>query len=106
MVLRNRLDRDRARDDKRQWVQDRRARTRHLIELGGLVQKAGLVELVNDDRATLLGAFLELATRLQQQGQEDEDEHQHQLVSAADLMTRWRRRGLRAFDADKDDVAA
>jgi len=93
-VLRNRLDRDRARDDKRQWVQDRRARTRHLIELGGLVQKAGLVELMDDDRATLLGAFLELAAWLQ--GQEDE----HQGASQADLMARWRRRGLRAFDSD------
>ena len=95
-MLRNRLDRDRARDDKRQWVQDRRARTRHLIELGGLVQKAGLVELVDDDRATLLGAFLEVAARLQ--GQEDE----HQGISQADQVTRWRRRGLRAFDADKE----
>jgi len=31
----------------------RRERTRHLIELGGLVQKAGLVDLADDDRATL-----------------------------------------------------
>ncbi len=97
-VLRNRLDRDRARHDTRQWVQDRRARTRHLIELGSLVQKAGLVELVDDDRATLLGAFLELADRLQ------EDEHQE--VNQADQLTRWRRRGLRAFDADKEAAEA
>ena len=39
----------------------RRERTRHLIELGGLVQKAGLVELTDDDRATLYGALLDLA---------------------------------------------
>ena len=39
----------------------RRERTRHLIELGGLVQKAGLVELTDDDRATLYGAMLDLA---------------------------------------------
>jgi hypothetical protein len=91
-VLRNRLDLARARDDTRQWVQDRRTRTRHLIELGGLVQKAGLVDLVDDDRATLLGAFLELASRLQ----EGDDQ-----VRPADLMTRWRRRGLRAFEADR-----
>ena len=38
-------------------MQDRRARTRQVIELGGLVQKAELVELLEDDRATLLGAF-------------------------------------------------
>ena len=95
-MLRNRLDLDRTRDDKRQWVQDRRARTRHLIELGGLVQKAGLVELVDDDRATLLGAFLEFAARLT--GQDDE----HPPVSQADQLARWRRRGLHAFDADKE----
>ena len=34
-VLRNRLDRDRARSDTGDWVQQRRARTRQLIELGG-----------------------------------------------------------------------
>lgn len=99
-VLRNRLDRARARTDTRQWVQDRRARTRHLIELGGLVQKAGLVDLVDDDRATLLGAFLELAARLRGQGDEPQEE------SPADLQARWRRRGLRAFDADKNESAA
>jgi hypothetical protein len=96
-VQRNRLDLARAREDTRQWVQDRRARTRHLIELGGLVQKAGLVDLVDDDRATLLGAFLELASRLQ----EDEGEN----TRPADIMARWRRRGLRAFEADRDATA-
>ena len=107
----DRYERDRQRDDKRQWVQDRRARTRHLIELGGLVQKAGLVELVDDDRATLLGAFLEIARQLQHGAeyathpeQEQKNEHglapktEHQTVSAADLRTQWRRRGLRAFE--------
>ncbi len=97
-MLRNRLDLARTRDDKRQWVQDRRARTRQLIELGGLVQKAGLVELVDDDRATLLGALLGLADQLRG------DEHQD--VSQADLRARWRRRGLRAFDADKAAAVA
>jgi hypothetical protein len=95
-VQRNRIDTARARQDTRQWVQDRRVRTRHLIELGGLVQKAGLVDLVDDDRATLLGAFLDLAGRLRD-GDPD--------VSAADLMTRWRRRGLRAFEADREAPA-
>ncbi len=71
-----------------------------MIELGGLVQKAGLVELVDDDRATLLGAFLELADRLQDHGQEGDDGRQ--LVSPADLIARWRRQGLHAFDADKE----
>ena len=79
------------RSDTRDWAKARRERTRHLIELGGLVQKAGLVELVDDDRATLLGAFLEMADRLRD-GDPD--------ASPSDLMARWRRRGLRTFDAD------
>ena len=70
---------------------------RHLIELGGLVQKAGLVELVDDDRATLLGAFLMLADQLRD-GADG--------VSSNDLRTRWRRRGLRAFDADHQATVA
>ncbi|MGI4941685.1 MAG: conjugal transfer protein TraD, partial [Janthinobacterium lividum] len=62
--MQTRLERARTRDDSRQWIQDRRARTRQLIELGGLVQKAGLVELLEDDRATMLGALLSLADQL------------------------------------------
>ena len=102
-VQRNRLALDRARHDTRDWVQERRARTRHLIELGGLVQKAGLVELMDDDRATLLGALLGLADQLQH-GQAEEDGRQE--VTPADLKTRWRRRGLRVFDADKEAAPA
>src|SRR3546814_9507430 len=41
---RNRLEAAARRTDTRGWVVARRERTRHLIELGGLVQKAGLVE--------------------------------------------------------------
>jgi hypothetical protein len=48
------------------------ARSRLLIGLGGLVQKAGLVELVDDDRATLLGAFLALVDQLQEDGHQEE----------------------------------
>ena len=95
-VLRNRLDRDRARDDTRHWVQDRRARTRHLIELGGLLQKAGLVELMDDDRATLLGALLNLAGQLRGNGDED----------PSHLRARWRRHGLRVFAAERDAADA
>ena len=82
----------------RDWAQERRARTRHLIELGGLVQKAGLVELADDDRATLLGAFLEIADRLRG-SDEVGDDPRH-------LATRWRRRGLRNFEADRQAAAA
>jgi hypothetical protein len=80
------------REDSRQWVQDRRARTRQLIELGGLVQKAGLADLLEDDRATLFGALLDLAGQLQD-GAESED--------SGSLKARWRRRGLRAFEAER-----
>ena len=58
----------------------RRDRTRHLIELGGLVQKAGLVDLTDDDRATILGGLLGLADLLQSEGR-------------AGLLEAWRRRG-------------
>jgi Conjugal transfer protein TraD len=67
----------------------RRERTRHLIELGGLVQKAGLVELTDDDRGVLLGAFLAIAAKLQ--GDEREQ-----------TITLWRRRGKRAFEDDDE----
>ena len=65
----------------------RRERTRHLIELGGLVQKAGLVELTHDDRAALYGALLDLADRL------NADE-------GPTLREAWRRRGRRVFEAE------
>jgi hypothetical protein len=42
----------------RSWQVGRRKRTRHLIELGGLVVKAGIVNLTGDDRATIFGALL------------------------------------------------
>ena len=98
-VQQNRTTLAQARHDTRDWVQERRARTRQLIELGGLVQKAGLVELLDDDRATLLGALLELADRLQPQ----EDGHQDE--KPASLKAQWQRRGLRAFKADNAATA-
>lgn len=82
----------RNRADTRDWVQERRARTRQLIELGGLVQKAGLVELLDDDRATVLGAMMEVAEQLQEEGPEGK--------KAPVLKARWRRKGMRAFEAD------
>jgi len=80
----------RARSDTRDWVVKRRGRTRQLIELGGLVAKAGLIELTADDRAALYGALLKMAARLR--GEEAEQ-----------ALLLWRRRGQRAFadDADK-----
>ena len=92
-----RLLRRRALSGVHDWQAERRARTRHLIELGGLVLKAGLVELVEDDRATMFGALLEAADRLRGYGRHNE-EHET-------LKKLWRRRGLRAFDADAAKTA-
>jgi len=69
----------------REWQVKRRERMRHLIELGGLVVKAGLVDLTEDDRATLYGAFLTVAAKLR--GDEREQ-----------ALTLWKRKGKRAFD--------
>jgi hypothetical protein len=44
---------------------ERRKRTRHLIELGGLVVKSCVVDLTGDDRAIILGALLWMADKLQ-----------------------------------------
>ena len=67
----------------------RRERTRHLIELGGLVAKAGLDDLARDDRAALYGAFLELADQIKAQGGDG-------------ALLLWRRRGQRAFAAEAE----
>ena len=48
----------------RTWQVERRKRTRHLIELGGLVVKAGVVDLTGDDRAIIYGALLWMAKKL------------------------------------------
>ncbi|WP_327195919.1 conjugal transfer protein TraD [Novosphingobium capsulatum] len=69
----------------------RKERTRQLIELGGLVAKAGLVELTDDDRAVIFGRLVEAAATLRA------DDTGIQL-------TLWRRRGRRAFaDAEGKD---
>jgi len=73
----------------REWAIKRRTRTRHLIELGGLVIKAGLVELADEDRATLYGAFLTVADRLRSEDR-------------GKALALWRRKGKRAFEAEKD----
>lgn len=71
----------------------RRTRTRHLIELGGLVQKAGLVGIADDDRAMLYGAFLDLAQRMQSE-------------DGSHLRLLFHRRGARAFATEAEQVAA
>ncbi|WP_315751876.1 MULTISPECIES: conjugal transfer protein TraD [unclassified Bradyrhizobium] len=71
----------------RTWQVDRRKRTRHLIELGGLMVKARVVELTGDDRAVIYGALLCMAEKIQSDRGE----------SARAL---WAARGKQAFGAD------
>ena len=78
-----------ARTDMREWQVKRRERTRQLIELGGLVVKADLVELTNDDRATLYGAFLTVADKLRGEG-------------GGNALALWQRKGKRAFEAEQE----
>src|SRR5205809_7563709 len=63
-AARNRQQAARARHDMRAWQVERRKRTRHLIELGGLVVKAREVDLTGGDRAIILGALLWMADKL------------------------------------------
>ena len=72
----------------RKWQIERRKRTRHLIELGGLVVKAGIVELTADDRPIIYGALLWVAAKLQSH----EGEHARHL---------WGAKGKQAFDAER-----
>ncbi|MGJ4896680.1 MULTISPECIES: conjugal transfer protein TraD [unclassified Bradyrhizobium] len=71
----------------RTWQVERRKRTRQLIELGGLVVKAGIVDLTGDDRATVLGALLWMADKLR--GSHGER-----------ARALWAAKGKQAFEAD------
>ncbi len=65
----------------------RRERTRQLIELGGLIAKANLIELTSDDRSVILGLLVEAAATLRGKSREQQT-------------ILWRRRGRRAFLTD------
>ena len=71
----------------RTWQVERRKRTRRLIELGGLVVKAGVVDLTGDDRAMIYGALLWMADKLQS----DQSEQARSL---------WAAKGKQALEAD------
>lgn len=85
MAARNRVTARIARDDRRAWVVKRRERTRQLIALGGLVAKAGLVDLADDDRAVIFGLLVEGAATLRGENRKQ-------------ALILWRRRGKRAFE--------
>ncbi|WP_292046419.1 MULTISPECIES: conjugal transfer protein TraD [unclassified Brevundimonas] len=72
----------------RTWAIERRKRTRHLIELGGLLVKAGVVEITGRDRATILGALLWIADKLKS----EDSERARQL---------WTEQGKRAFAKER-----
>ncbi len=76
----------------RSWQVDRRRRTRHLIELGGLVVKAGIVDLTDDDRALIYGALIWMADKLRS----DQGEHAREV---------WTVKGKRAFQVDRNGNA-
>ncbi len=71
----------------RTWQVERRKRTRHLIELGGLVIKAKIVDLTGDDRAMIYGALLWIADKLQS----DHGQHARNV---------WTAKGKQAFEDD------
>lgn len=72
----------------RTWQVERRKRTRHLIELGGLVIKAGIVDLTGDDRAMIYGAMLWMADKLKS----EQGEHARAL---------WTAKGMQALEAER-----
>ena len=72
----------------RTWQVERRKRTRHLIELGGLVIKAGIVDLTGDDRAMIYGALLWMADKLNS----EQGEHARGV---------WPEKGSGAFDEER-----
>lgn len=74
----------------RDWQVERRKRTRHLIELGGLVVKSGVVDLTGDDRAVIYGALLWVADKLRSEDSE----------RACSL---WTAKGTQAFEEDRHD---
>lgn len=76
----------------RTWQVERRKRTRQLIELGGLLVKAGIVEMTNDDRAIIYGAMLWMGDKLNNdQGKQ--------------LREIWSTRGRKAFIAEKSKIS-
>ncbi|CCB87786.1 conjugal transfer protein TraD [Simkania negevensis] len=68
--------------EKRLKEKERKIRTRRLIELGGLVSKAGVEELNNN---ALLGALLDIKEKLNEES----------------TVKKWKDKGAAAFEKDK-----
>jgi Conjugal transfer protein TraD len=71
----------------RTWQVERRKRTRHLIELGGLIVKSGIEELTGGDHAMIYGALLWMVDKLKS----DQGERARAL---------WTAKGKPAFEND------
>jgi Conjugal transfer protein TraD len=71
----------------RTWQVERRKRTRHLIELGGLIVKSGIEELTGGDRAMIYSALIWIAEKLKG----DHGEHARAL---------WAAKGKPGFEND------
>ncbi len=72
----------------RSWQVERRKRTRHLIELGGLVVKAGIVDLTGNDRAMIYGAMIWMTDKLNSE-------------DSARARELWTRKGEEAFESER-----
>ena len=68
--------------EKRLREKERKVRTRRLIELGGLVSKAGIEELNNN---ALLGALLDIKEKIKEES----------------VIKKWKDQGAAAFEKDK-----
>src|SRR4051794_29873463 len=88
-----RTERTHTRFDTRTGMQTRRARTRRLIELGGLVQKCGLADQLAGDRAAIMGALL-TAVRLLN----NISPHLSPAEFPAEVIARWREAGRVALN--------
>lgn len=61
---------------------------KHLIELGGLVIKSGIVDLTGDDRASIFGVLLWMADKLKSEEREK-------------VLALWAEKGKEAFAAEQ-----
>lgn len=75
----------------RTWQVKRRKRTRNLIELGGLVVKAGIVDLTGDDRIIIYGALLWAADKLRSDDREK-------------ALALWNAKGKQGFDTERNGM--
>src|SRR4051794_36529725 len=84
-----RAERIHTRSNTRTGMQARRARTRRLIELGGLVHKSGLADQLGDDRTAIMGALLTAVRLLNNASTHG---------PPADVIARWREAGRVALN--------